>query len=301
MQESRGGHKMFTGVITALVTPMEANGEIDYKSLEKLVERQISAGVQGLVVNGSTGESPTVTSEEFEKIVHAVVKKASKRVSVIAGTGTNSTQKTIETSKKALELGADGCLITAPYYNKPTQEGIYAHYKAIADKVPLPIILYNHPGRTGCNIEPATVEKLAEIANIVALKESNMALSQIEDLLNRVEDKIDILTGNDEDALPGILLGFKGVISVVSNVAPKSMKALCDAALAGNRALARKLNRKLLPLYKEIFSESNPIPCKWLLHDMGLIPEGIRLPLSKFSQKHHQDLRTAYKFVGEEV
>lgn len=292
---------MFTGVITALVTPMETNGEIDYKSLEKLVERQISAGVQGLVVNGSTGESPTVSPEEFEKMVQTVVKKAAKRVPIIAGTGTNSTKKTIEMSQKALELGVDACLIIAPYYNKPTQEGIYAHYKAIADKVPLPIILYNHPGRTGCNISPETTEKLADIANIVAIKESNMSLSQIEDLLNRVEDKIDVLTGNDEDALAGMLLGFKGVISVVSNVAPKSMRALCDAALVGNRPLARKLNRKLLPLYKEIFSESNPIPCKWLLHDMGLIPGGIRLPLSMLSQKHHQDLRTAYKFVGEEV
>ncbi|HEV2613743.1 MAG TPA: 4-hydroxy-tetrahydrodipicolinate synthase [Gammaproteobacteria bacterium] len=292
---------MFTGVITALVSPMDANGEINLNSLEKLVERQISAGVQGLVVNGSTGESPTVTPEEFEKMVETVVKKAAKRVPVIAGTGSNSTLKTIETSKKALALGVDACLIIAPYYNKPTQEGIYAHYKAISDKVPLPIILYNHPGRTGCNIAPETTGRLAEIANIVALKESNMTLSQIDDLLNRVEDKIDILTGNDEDALSAMLLGFKGVISVVSNVAPKSMRALCDAALAGNRPLARKLNKKLLPLYKEIFSESNPIPCKWLLHDMGLIPEGIRLPLSSLSQKHHQDLRSAFKFVGEEV
>jgi 4-hydroxy-tetrahydrodipicolinate synthase len=292
---------MFTGVITALVTPMEANGEVDYKSLEKLVERQISAGVQGLAVCATTGESPTLSHEEFEKMVETVIKKAAKRVPVIAATGTNSTKKTIETSQKALALGADACLIIAPYYNKPTQAGIYAHFKAIADQVPLPIILYNHPGRTGCNIDPVTVEKLSDIANIVALKESNMVLSQIEDVLNRVEDKLDIFTGNDEDALAGILLGFKGVISVVGNVAPKSMKAMCDAALAGNRPLARKLNRKLLPLYKEIFSESNPIPCKWLLHDMGLIPEGIRLPLSLLSQKHHQDLRTAFKFVGEEV
>lgn len=292
---------MFTGIITALVTPMEANGDINIKSLERLVERQISLGAQGLVVNGTTGESPTISHEEFENLLETVVKKAAKRVPVIAGTGSNSTHKTIETSRAALALGADACLVIAPYYNKPTQEGIYAHYKAIADKVPLPMVIYNHPGRTGCNVSPATVEKLSDISNIIGVKESNMTLTQIEDLLNRVGDKLDLFTGNDEDGLPAMLLGFKGIISVVSNVVPKSMRALCDAALSGNRDLARKLNKKLLPLYQEIFSESNPIPCKWLLHDMGLIPEGIRLPLSPFSPKHHQDLRLAYKFVGEEV
>jgi len=292
---------MFKGVITALVTPMDSKGDIDLKSLEKLVERQIAAGVQGLVVNGTTGESPTLSHDEFEKMVIAVVKKTAKRVPVIAGTGSNSTQKTIETSRKALELGADACLIIAPYYNKPTQEGIYAHYKVVSDKVPLPIILYNHPGRTGTNISPSTIERLSEISNIVALKESNMSLAQVEDILNRVEDKIDVFTGNDEDALAAMLLGFKGVISVVSNVAPKTMLAMSEAALSGNRKEARAINKKLLSLYQHIFVESNPIPCKWLLHDMGLIPEGIRLPLNVLSQKYHEDLRVAYKQVGEEV
>ncbi len=291
---------MFKGVITALVTPMDAQGEVDLKSLEKLVERQIAAGINGLVVNGTTGESPTLSHDEFEKIVTTVVKKTAKRVPVIAGTGTNSTQKTIEASQKAQALGADACLIIAPYYNKPTQEGIYAHYKSIAEKVPLPIILYNHPGRTGCNIAPATVERLSHISNIVGLKESNMTLAQIEDVLNRVGDKMDIFTGNDEDALAAMLLGFKGVISVVSNVAPKTLLAMSDAALAGNRTEARAINKKLVSLYHHIFVESNPIPCKWLLHDMGLIPEGIRLPLSPLSQQYHQELRSAYKTVGEE-
>lgn len=291
---------MFKGVITALVTPMNKAGDVDLKSLEGLVERQIQAGIQGLVVNGTTGESPTLGHEEFEKIVDTVVKKAAKRVPVIAGTGSNSTQKTIELGQKALALGVDATLVIAPYYNKPTQEGIYAHYKAISDKVPLPIILYNHPGRTGCNISPVTVERLSAISNIVALKESNMTLGQIEDLLNRVEDKIDIFTGNDDDALAAMLLGFKGVISVVSNVAPKAMLAMSEAALKGDRKLARQLNKKLLPLYHHIFIESNPIPCKWLLHDMGLIPEGIRLPLGVLSQQYHGELRAAFKQVGEE-
>jgi 4-hydroxy-tetrahydrodipicolinate synthase len=234
-------------------------------------------------------------------MVDCVVKKTAKRVPVIAGTGSNSTQKTIEASKTALGLGADACLLIVPYYNKPTQEGIYAHYKAVADKVPLPLLIYNHPGRTGSNVLPSTTEKLAEIANIVGIKESNMTLVQVEDLLNRVGDKLDIFTGNDEDGLAAMLLGFKGIISVVSNVAPKSMRALCDAALSGNRKLARELNKKLLPLYHHIFIESSPIPCKWLLHDMGLIPEGIRLPLSKFSTKYHQDLRSAFNATGEVI
>lgn len=279
---------------------MDANGEINIKSLERLVERQIEAGAQGLLVNGTTGESPTLSHEEFEQIISTVVKKTAKKIPVIAGTGTNSTQKTIEASKKALELGVDACLLIAPYYNKPTQEGLYYHYKAVADQVPLPLILYNHPGRTGNNIMPKTIEKLSHIANIVALKESNMTLSQIEEVLNTVGDKLDIFTGNDEDGLAAMLLGFKGIISVVSNIAPKTMRSLCDAALSGEKKKAREINQKLIKLYEKIFSETNPIGCKWLLHDLGLIPEGIRLPLTPLSEKFHHDLRAAYNAVGEE-
>ena len=298
MQEIRGGYKMFSGIITALVTPMAPNGTIDYLSLDKLVIRQLEAGVQGLVVNGTTGESPVLTQDERRKTLETVIKRVNHQVPVIAGTGSNSTQTTLDETKIARETGADACLIITPYYNKPTQEGLYQHFKMIAESVPIPIILYNAPGRTGCDLLPSTVEKLANIANIVGLKECNMTLARIEELMSRVSDKLDLLTGNDEDGLGAMLMGFKGIISVVSNIAPHLMGELV-------KTKSRLINQRLLGLHEGLFYEANPIPCKWLMHEMGLIPPGIRLPLTVLSEKYHDSLHQALQKVlpktGEKI
>jgi 4-hydroxy-tetrahydrodipicolinate synthase len=301
MQQTKGGHKMFSGSITALVTPMDRNGEIDYDALQILVDRQLQAGTQALVVNGTTGEAPTLSKEEQQKIFHLVVEQVNHRIPVIAGTGSYSTKQTIENSKMAMQFGVDACLIITPYYNKPTQLGLYEHFKAIAENVPIPIILYNAPGRTGCDLLPKTVEKLSHIANIVAVKECVMTASRMEELLCRCGDKLSVLTGNDEDALPAMLLGFKGVISVTANIAPQLMKEMCDAALSGNKNKAREINQKLLLLHQKLFVESNPIPAKWLLKEMGLIKEGIRLPLTQLSEKYHEEVKLALSEIGENV
>lgn len=292
---------MFSGSITALVTPMRLNGEVDYESLNKLVERQIKAGTSALVINGTTGEAPTLTHEEQKKIIQLVIEQVNHRVPVIIGTGSYSTQQSIENTRAAMQLGADACLIITPYYNKPTQQGLFEHYKAVADNVPIPLILYNAPGRTGCDLLPATVEKLSHIANIVAVKECVMTASRMEELLTRCGDKMSILTGNDEDALPAMLLGFKGVISVTANCAPRLMSEMCAAALSGDSTYARQLNQRLLLLHQKLFVESNPIPVKWLLNDLNLIPEGIRLPLTRLSEKYHEEVRLAFRETGEDL
>lgn len=292
---------MFSGSITALVTPMRLNGEIDYNSLHTLVERQIKAGTSALVINGTTGEAPTLTKEEQQKMIQVVVEQAKGRIPVIIGTGSYSTRQTIENTRTALQLGADACLIITPYYNKPTQQGLFEHYKSIADNVPIPIILYNAPGRTGCDLLPQTVEKLSHIANIVAVKECVMTASRMEALLTRCGEKMNILTGNDEDALPAMLLGFKGVISVTANAAPSVMHDMCVAALSGDKIKARQLNQRLLLLHQKLFVESNPIPIKWLLNDINLMPEGIRLPLTRLSEKYHEEVRLAFRETGEDL
>lgn len=280
---------------------MRPNGEIDYDSLHKLVERQIKAGTSALVINGTTGESPTLTQEEKQKLIQTVVEQVRHRIPVIIGTGSYSTRQTIENTQAALQSGADACLLITPYYNKPTQQGLFEHYKAIAEHVPIPLILYNAPGRTGCDLLPATVEKLSHIANIVAVKECVMTASRMEELLSRCSDKMNILTGNDEDALPAMLLGFKGVISVTANAAPRVMSEMCAAALSGDKIKARQLNQRLLLLHQKLFVESNPIPIKWLLNDINLIPEGIRLPLTRLSEKYHAEVRLAFRETGEDL
>jgi 4-hydroxy-tetrahydrodipicolinate synthase len=288
---------MFGGCITALVTPMHPNGEVDLDSLKRLVDRQLAAGVNGLVVNGTTGEAPTLTKEEQQKTLSTVIEHVNKRVPVIAGTGSYATQQTIENTKIAMGLGADGCLIIVPYYNKPTQQGLYEHYKAIADTVSLPIIVYNHPGRTSCDMLPETLARLSHIPNIVALKQSALSLPRAQELIDRCGQRMSLLTGNDDEALPVMLIGFKGAISVVSNVAPKLMRQLCEAALSGDINTARELNHRLMPLHINLFAESNPIPCKWALHQMGLIPPGIRLPLTPLAEKFHAEVLQAIQNV----
>lgn len=292
---------MFSGNITVLVTPMQPNGELDLACLRALVDRQLAAGAMALVVNGTTGEAPTLTKEEQLKVLEAVIHQVAGRVPVIAGTGSYSTRQAIENTKTAMKAGADACLIITPYYNKPTQEGLYEHFKAIAEAVPIPIILYNAPSRTGCDLLPVTVERLSHVANIIGLKECVSNAARFEELIARCGERMDLFTGNDEDGLAAMLLGFKGVLSVTANIAPRLMQQLCHAALSGDKLAARQINQRLVALHQKLFVEANPIPCKWLLHDMGLIPSGIRLPLTPLAEKFHGELRDALVKAGENL
>lgn len=283
---------MFHGSIVAIVTPMQANGEIDYPALRRLIDWHLESQTDGLVILGTTGESPTIDETERKKLIEMSVAYVHHRIPLIVGTGSNCTKSTIEQTKMAMELGADAALIVTPYYNKPTQEGLYQHFSAIAKAVPIPQILYNVPGRTGCDLLPETLKRLASFANIVAIKEATGDLTRLKALLELKTD-IDLLSGDDATAAEFILQGGKGVISVTANVAPELMHELCAAALAGNRDLTLKINEKLALLHKDLFLEANPIPVKWALMHMGRIQAGIRLPLTPLSAKFHGDLKAA--------
>lgn len=284
---------MFEGSAVALVTPMQSHGAIDKTSVENLVEWHIASKTNAIVVAGTTGESPTLTAKEHFELISQIVKQVNKRVPVIAGSGSNSTEHTIELTLQAKKAGADACLIVTPYYNKPTQNGLYEHYKTVAEKTQVPIILYNVPGRTGCDLLPETVERLDKISQIIGIKEATGKLDRVTDILNRCPKNFMLYSGDDETAMDFMLLGGKGVISVTANVAPREMANLCQAALAPNKELAGKINQPLMALHKKLFLESNPIPVKWALHQMGRIPEGIRLPLLPFNAKFHDELRAA--------
>jgi 4-hydroxy-tetrahydrodipicolinate synthase len=289
---------MFHGSIVALVTPMHETGQIDLDSLHRLIEWHIENRTNAIVVLGTTGEIPTLTREERNTIIKHAIKQAAGRIPVIVGSGSNSTQETIERTREAMELGADACLLITPYYNKPTQEGLYQHYSAIAKAVPIPLILYNAPGRTGCDMLPETVERLADIANIVAIKESSGKMERLPDLKKRCGTRLDILTGEDGQAADFILQGGKGVISVTANIAPQLMQQMCNAALQNDREQTLALNQQLAALHETLFVESNPIPVKWALHEMGKIPSGIRLPLTPLSQQHYPAVKAALKQAG---
>jgi 4-hydroxy-tetrahydrodipicolinate synthase len=289
---------MFQGSMVALVTPMQHDGSIDNKSLHDLVEWHLASQTDGLIIAGTTGEGSTLTTEEQFEIVSAVVKQVAKRIPVIAGTGSNSTQHTIELTLNAKKAGADAALIVTPYYNKPSQKGLYEHYKLVAEKCPLPILLYNVPGRTACDMLPETIEKLARISNIVGIKEATGKIDRAVDILKRCGDKFVVLSGDDATSLELMANGAKGVISVTANVTPKEMHDMCHAALAGQMAKATQINDKLMLLHKNLFLEANPIPTKWALFEMGLIPEGIRLPLTPLDSTFHPALREAMQAAG---
>lgn len=289
---------MFHGSMVALVTPMRENDEIDWDALERLVSFHIDNGTDVIVAVGTTGESATLSHGEHTDVVRRVVQISAGRVPVIAGTGSNSTREAIELTRSAKEAGADACLLVAPYYTKPTQEGLYLHYKSIAAAVPIPQILYNVPGRTVCDILPQTVERLAAISNIVGIKEATGDLKRGKEILERCGDKLDLYSGDDETAMELILLGAKGDISVTANVAPKAMHDMCALALAGDRAGAQSINDRLMVLHKSLFVEANPIPVKWALHEMGLISRGIRLPLTPLSEPHRLKIKTALREAG---
>jgi 4-hydroxy-tetrahydrodipicolinate synthase len=281
---------MFTGSMVAVATPMNEDGSIDYDSYENLIEFHIENKTDAIVPVGTTGESATIDHDEHCKIVSFVVNKVSKRIPVIAGTGANSTSEAIALTKYAYEAGVDGCLSVTPYYNKPTQEGLYQHYKAIAEAVPVPLIPYNVPGRTSVDMLPKTVERFLKINNIVAVKEAIGDLKRIKELVDICGSKINILSGDDLTAMEALLIGGKGVITVTGNIAPKYMHLMCKAAIEGDRKLAQEYDKKIVGLHKDLFLESNPIPTKWALHKMGLIKKGIRLPLTSFSEEHHAKL-----------
>ncbi|MFZ0254186.1 MAG: 4-hydroxy-tetrahydrodipicolinate synthase [Gammaproteobacteria bacterium] len=288
---------MFQGSMVALVTPMRRDGSVDEASLKQLIEWHIESGTEAIVAVGTTGESATLNHSEHCDVIAQVVAHVNHRIPVIAGTGANATREAIELTGCAKAGGADACLLVAPYYNKPTQEGLYLHYKAVAEAVPIPQILYNVPGRTACDVLPETVIRLSRIPNIVGIKEAT-DLARMRLLLERVDAAFAIYSGDDSMAMEAILSGARGVISVTANVAPKLMHEMCARALCGDRAGATALNDRLVPLHEALFVESNPIPVKWALHTMNLIPPGIRLPLTTLSEPNRLRVKTALQMAG---
>jgi len=289
---------MFSGSMVALVTPMRADGSLDSDCLHKLVEFHIESGTDAIVAVGTTGESATLTVEEHCDVIRQVVQQVNGRIPVIAGTGANSTAEAIELTGYAKDLGVDAVLLVTPYYNKPTQQGLYLHYKAIAEAVDIPQILYNVPSRTACDLLPETVARLADIENIVGIKEATGDLSRVSQIKALCGDKLELYTGEDANTVDFILSGGQGVISVTANVAPAAMHAMCQAALSGDEQQARTINDQLALLHKTLFVEANPIPVKWALSEMGLIPVGIRLPMTVLSETYHQSVRDALNAAG---
>ncbi len=288
---------MFKGSIVAIVTPFK-NKKVDEKALGKLIEWHISEGTDAIVPCGTTGESATLDYEEHYKVIEITIKIVNKRIPVIAGTGANATDETIMITQKAKKMGADGALLVAPYYNKPTQEGLYRHYKAVAESVDIPIILYNVPGRTAVNMLPPTVARLAEIKNIVAIKEATGDMRQTSDIIRLCGDRMTVLSGDDFTTLTLLALGGKGTISVSANVAPRDVSGMIRAWEKGNIAEARKLHFKLEPLNQAMFIETNPIPVKTALSMMGKIQEEFRLPLCPMSDENRKKLRNVLVTYG---
>jgi 4-hydroxy-tetrahydrodipicolinate synthase len=289
---------MFQGSMVALVTPMREDGSIDFPALRKLIDFHIDNGTTAIIAVGTTGESATVNVDEHCQIIKESVKHIRGRVPVIAGTGANSTAEAIELTRYAREARADACLLVTPYYNKPPQEGLYRHYKAIAEAVPIPQILYNVPGRTACDMLPETVIRLAAIPNIIGIKEATGKIDRVKQITEACGDRMEVYSGDDATALDLMLAGGQGVISVTANVAPKQMSELCSAALVGDEATARAINERLMDLHKKLFVEANPIPVKWALKEMGLIEGGIRLPLTPLAEEYHAVVRQALRTAG---
>lgn len=286
---------MLQGSLVAIVTPMFDDGSLDLDALRTLIDFHVDAGTDGIVIVGTTGESPTVDFGEHCELIKTTVQHAAGRIPVIAGTGANSTKEAIELTAQAKAMGADACLLVAPYYNKPTQEGLCQHFAAVAAAVDIPQILYNVPGRTSCDISNDTVLRLAKIKNIVGIKDATGGVERGTDLILRAPKDFIIYSGDDATGMPLMLLGARGVISVTANVAPKLMKEMCEAAMAGNVATASAINAKLFGLHQKLFVEANPIPVKWVLQHMGLIKSGIRLPMVNLSAQYHDVLRAAMK------
>lgn len=282
----------------ALVTPMHADDSIDWDALARLIDWHIEQGTNAIVSVGTTGESATLDVDEHCDVIRFTVERAAGRIKVVAGTGANSTREAIDLTRSAKVAGADACLLVTPYYNKPTQEGLYRHHMAIADAVAIPQMLYNVPGRTACDMKPETVARLSSHPNIVAIKEATGDLDRGRQILDLCGDSIVLYSGDDATAMELILLGAKGNISVTANVAPRAMADMCAAALAGDREKATAIDAPLRDLHKNLFLEANPIPVKWALYRMGLIGPGIRLPLTPLSEQFHQAVESALQKAG---
>lgn len=289
---------MFRGSLVALITPMKENGAVDDDALRRLVNWHVEQGTDGIVSMGTTGESATLDEEEHCRVIAYTVECAAGRVPIVAGTGANSTTEAIRLTKCAKKAGADACLLVTPYYNKPTQEGLYQHYVAIAQAVDIPQILYNVPGRTACDLLPETVARLSAVPNIIGIKEATGDMARVRKIRRLSEPGFAIYDGDDATALELILLGGHGVISVTANVAPALMHRMCEAALSGNRDLAEQLDEKLAALHENLFVEANPIPVKWALAEMGMCERGIRLPLTWLSDSAHECVRDAMRQAG---
>jgi 4-hydroxy-tetrahydrodipicolinate synthase len=292
---------MFSGSLVAIVTPMFPDGGLDLDRLRALIDWHVAEGTEGIVIVGTTGESPTVDYEEHCLLIRTAVEHAGKRVPVIAGTGANSTSEAVELTRYAKEVGAAAGLSVVPYYNKPTQEGLYRHFRTIAEAVDIPLVLYNVPSRTIADLSNDTTVRLAQVPGIVGIKDATGDLFRTSDLVRRVPPGFCILSGDDATAMAAMLGGMHGVISVVTNVAPRPMRALCDAARAGRAAEAREYNDRLLGLHRNLFIEANPIPVKWAMEQMGLIESGIRLPLTQLSTGCHAAVLAAMQQAGIEV
>ncbi len=289
---------MIQGSLVALATPMFENGDLDWENLDKLVDFHVNNGTNAIVAVGTTGESATLDTDEHCDVIRRVVERVAGKIPVIAGTGANSTKEAIDLTREAKAIGADACLLVVPYYNKPTQEGLYQHFKLLAESVEIDQILYNVPGRTACDMSNATVARLADIPNIVGIKDATGDIPRGKELLALVGDRLAVYSGDDATAYQLMLAGGKGNISVTANVAPSEMAELCRLAMAGEAAEAEALNDRLMPLHNNLFLEANPIPVKWALHEMGLIQRGIRLPLTPLAEQHRAPLKAALTSAG---
>ncbi len=289
---------MIAGSMVALVTPMDAEGRLDWDSLTQLVDFHLQEGTNAIVAVGTTGESATLDVDEHVAVIRHVVKQVAGRIPVIAGTGANSTREAIELTAAAKQAGVDACLLVTPYYNKPTQEGLYLHHKAIAEAVAIPQILYNVPGRTACDMLADTIARLSSVPHIIGVKEATGDLQRGREVLDKVASGFLVYSGDDATAVELMLLGAQGNISVTANVAPRAMSELCALAMRGVADAARAINQRLMPLHQQLFCEANPIPVKFALHEMGLIPDGIRLPLTWLSKDCQEPLRQAMRQAG---
>ena len=289
---------MTTGSIVAIVTPMQDDGALDLVRFRALIDWHIAEGTDGIVVVGTTGESPTVDFDDHKQLIRIAVEHSRGRIPIIAGTGANSTAESLELTESAKKAGANACLTVVPYYNKPTQEGLYRHFRHVAERVEIPQIVYNVPGRTITDISNDTLLRLAQVPNIVGVKDATANLERGADLINRAPAGFTVYSGDDATGMLLMLLGGKGIISVTANVAPRLMHEMCAAALAGNLPLAREINFRLLSLHQKLFVEANPIPVKWVVAQLGLIGMGIRLPLTPLTAQYHDVLREAMREAG---
>src|SRR5918997_1040206 len=289
---------MITGSLVAIVTPMHEDGRLDLGTFKKLIDWHVAEGTDGIVAVGTTGESPTVNFDEHKELIRIAVQHSRGRIPIIAGTGGNSTAEAMELTEAAKENGATACLSVVPYYNKPTQEGMYRHFRKIAETVDLPMIVYNVPGRTVADLQNDTVLRLAQVPGIIGIKDATANIERGSDLIKRAPRNFAIYSGEDATALALVLLGGHGVISVTANVAPKLMHQMCAAALVGDVKHAREINLRLFALHQRLFVEANPIPVKWALAEMGMIERGLRLPLAPLSEKLHAAVREALHEAG---